>query len=151
MTAIVLVDASVAIKWVVAETESSQAAALLYDAVQAQHRIVGPPHLKSEVINAVYRRTLRGRPEEGQLAFSLAAEAVAAFLSFPLTILEPAELYQQGFQLAHRFGLRTICDSLYIALAVLLEAPLWTADQRLLNSLGPDSPYVRSITLYPTS
>lgn len=42
----------------------------------------------------------------------------------------------------------SIYDSLYVALAELLDTPVWTADQRLQRTMGPDYPLIRWIGDY---
>ena len=51
----VVVDASVAVKWVLDEEFTEQARNLLRDSVRQP--IVAPPHLTSEVTNALYQPT----------------------------------------------------------------------------------------------
>jgi predicted nucleic acid-binding protein len=58
----VVVDASVAVKWVLPEEHTDRAHALMAASTQARQRIVGPPHLTVEVVNAIYQRRRRGPP-----------------------------------------------------------------------------------------
>jgi predicted nucleic acid-binding protein len=52
----VVVDASVAMKWLIEEELSQQAEALYEQSLRAGIAIVAPPHLTIEVANALYRR-----------------------------------------------------------------------------------------------
>ena len=49
----VVVDASVAVKWVLPEEWTDRAQALMAASIQARQRLVGTPHLSIEVVNAI--------------------------------------------------------------------------------------------------
>jgi predicted nucleic acid-binding protein len=144
----VVVDASVAVKWVLPEEHTDRAHALMAASTQARQRIVGPPHLTVEVVNAIYQRRRRGVPTE-RLSEAEADQALARFLAFPLALLNPTPLYPQAFAFARTHGLSNVYDSAYVVLAQLLNTTLWTADETLLNALGIVAPWVRSISAYP--
>lgn len=142
----VAVDASVAVKWVVAEAFTDRAQALLRDSLQAGRPIVAPPHFSGEVTNALYRRMRRtvqplSRPQ--------AEEALREFLQYPIQVASPPDLYWQAFTFADTHTLSAVYDSLYVVCAHLLGVELWTADQRLLTELGTAAPWVRFIRDYP--
>jgi len=140
----IVVDASVALKLVLAEEFTDRAQALLRDSLQARRPLVAPPHLHSEVINALYQRLRRRTITEDE-----ANQAVTQFLRFPITLSAPADLYQQAFTFAGTAALPTIYDSLYVVLAQFLGAELWTDDRRLRTALGTTAPWVRWIGDYP--
>ncbi len=144
----VVVDASVAVKWVLPEEHTDRAHALMAASTQARQRIVGPPHLTVEVVNAIYQRRRRGAPSE-RLNEAEADQALARFLAFPLALLNPPPLYSHAFAFARTHGLSNVYDSAYVVLAQLLHTTLWTADETLLNALGTAAPWVRSISAYP--
>ena len=144
------IDASVAVKWVLAEQHSDRADQLLVDSAQAGRTLVGPPHLTAEVVNILYRRRLRSEPTV-RITDVQAEQALADFLQFPLQLLTPAALYTQAFEFARTHQLDSIYDSLYVVLAHQLGAELWTADSRLLNALRGRAPWVRFIGDYPLS
>lgn len=119
MTDAILVDANVAVKWVLEEELSDRATALLADAIAARRRIVCPPHMPSEVVNAIYRRARRGDLTDAEVD-----EAVRTFEAFDLTSHGPPELYGRALAAARAHRLPTIYDSLYVALAALLDTPV---------------------------
>ena len=143
----VVVDASVAVKWVLPEEWTDRAQALMAASIQARQRLVGTPHLFIEVVNAIYQRR-RGAPQE-RLSEIEADQALARFLAFPLELLSPTPLYEQAFAFARTHGLSNVYDSAYVVLAQLLNTTLWTADETLLNALGTAAPWVRFIGAYP--
>lgn len=141
----VAVDASVAVKWVVAEDFTDRAQALLGNSLRAARPLIAPPHFPGEVVNAIHRRTQRS---EQPLSPVRATQAVQEFLEYPVELLSPADLYWQAFTFAQTHALAAIYDSLYVVLAQLLEVELWTADERLLRALGDAAPWVRFIGDY---
>lgn len=143
MTGDVVIDASVAVKWLVAEEWSDVAALLRNDVESAGNTIVCPPHFRGKVANAVYQQ-LRRRA----LIVVEAEQAIAILNGINVTTFAAPDLYDQAFALALRYQLATIYDALYVAVAQELQVPLWTDDRRLLNALGGDFPYVRWIGRY---
>jgi predicted nucleic acid-binding protein len=148
MNQILVVDASVAIKWVVAEEFSAQAEALLNDA--ASSAIVGPPALITEVANALYQRTRRRDPET-RLTVAEAEAALAGFLALGIQLVSSEDLYQQAFAFARQQGLADIYDTLYVILAQRLSTELWTDDRKLLEAVRRIALWVRWIKEYPLS
>lgn len=145
----IVVDASIAVKWVVpAENLARQARALLDGAAAAGDTLVGPPHLPGEVTNALYQRT-RTRETIRQLATDVARAALVDFMALPLQIVGSPGLYEDAYSFARAQNLPGIYDSIYVVLARELGTELWTADQRLLSAVGRSAPWVRSIAHYP--
>ena len=120
-----VVDASVAVKWVLMEADSAAARALL----QPEFALSAPEFILAEVGNVLWKRLRRG--EIGQ---DSAEAAVEAMLSRPLTLHSSGALLSHALNLAVETG-RTVYDSLYLALAIDLETPLITADQRFYNAV----------------
>lgn len=115
----VIVDASVALKWLIEEEGSEKAAALRSEDLHA------PALIRLEVGNALRSLTARGLLTE-----EAAREAYAVFLAAPLTLHplgaeDGAEAFALALHLAH-----PIYDCVYLALALKLEARYITADQR---------------------
>ena len=137
MNGTVAVDASMAVKWVVAEVYANRAEALLQDSLQAARPIVALPHFPGEVVNAIHRRTQR---TEQALTPEQAAQAIDDFLATPIQLLSPPGLYERAFTLAQTLPLPTVYDSLYVMSAQLLDVELWTADERLCRALGTTAP-----------
>ena len=140
-----VVDASVVLKWLLAEALSDRAEALLEDSLHAGTVIVGPPHLTGEVANALYRRIHRS---QNSITQDEAEDALARFLAIPIQVVSSDELYTGAFAFALQYGLSSLYDSLYVVLAELLGGQLWTDDRRLLNTIGQAAPWVRPIADY---
>ena len=144
----IVVDANVAVKWVIDEDFTNEARALLQDSRTQQRPLVGPPLLTTEVVSIIYQR-LRSRDPERHLTDEEAQRALQEFLAIPIQLLAPEDLYRRGFDLARDHGLTNTYDSLYVALAQMLGVEMWTDDQSLLRALGSSAPWVRSIRDYP--
>jgi predicted nucleic acid-binding protein len=146
MNQAVVVDASVAVKWVLAEELTEQARALLRES--ARRPILAPPHLSSEVTNALYQRVRTTDPKK-HISELEAQEALSHFLRFRIEFSAPAALYQQALGFAQTHRLSHTYDSLYVILAQLVGTELWTGDKRLINAVGSVAPWVRFIGDYP--
>ncbi len=146
MNPTVVVDASVAIKWVVQEEFSEQADALL--AAAASAAIAGPPAIITEVANALYQRTRRRDPTT-RLTTEEAEKALARFLAIGVQLVFSDDLYQEAFAFARDRGLKNLYDGMYVVVAQRLNAPLWTDDRELLDAAWRIAPWVRWIKDYP--
>jgi predicted nucleic acid-binding protein len=143
----VVVDASVALKWVLFEEFNDQARALYEDALNARRPIFAPPHFLSEVTSALYQRT-RTREPVRHLSEDEAHEALTRFSRFHVATSEPENLYGRAFVFARDNRLPSLYDSIYVVLAQMIDVKLWTADQRLFTTASPVAPWVRWIGDY---
>jgi predicted nucleic acid-binding protein len=120
-----LVDASVVIKWFVGEVHAEAARGLQED----QYELSAPDLLWPECGNILWKKMRRGEltPAEARLIRSgLEQQPITSFPS--RLILELA--LEVAFDAS-----RTVYDSYYLALAMLLDCQLVTADQKLFNAL----------------
>jgi len=125
-----VLDASVAVKWYVPEVHSEKALSLLEAQRSADLAIHVPDLFLAEAGNILWKKVRRGEISERD-----AGEISRALLSLPKTVYPTEALLAASLELACRLG-RTVYDSLYLALAALLDAPLITADQRLFRGLA---------------
>jgi predicted nucleic acid-binding protein len=128
----VVVDASVAVKWLLGDEEHTDRARLLLRRFgHGELQLVVPSHLRFEVPSAITAATLgrtpRLRPDE-------AKESIEEFLSLPLQSIDTDELILSAYPLVHRFGC-AFYDALYLALSQSLHAPLITADRRFYQRI----------------
>jgi predicted nucleic acid-binding protein len=125
------------------EKDSQLAHRLYNEAIAAESAVIVPPHMPVEVVNAIRRSLVRG------LVTQLEAEQLLErFLSFSVDVAFPAGLYERALSLAHQFDRPTVYDTHYIALAQIADCDFWTADERLLNSLGGRLEFVRPLSTY---
>jgi predicted nucleic acid-binding protein len=144
----VLVDANVAVKWVIQQALSDRAQKLFEDTIRARGRLIGPPLLSSEVVNSIYQHR-RTRDPRWQISEAEAEAALQRYLALPVVLATPAGLYERAFAFARELGLTNSYDSLYVVLAQMLGVEMWTDDQVLLQALGGSAPWVRSLRDYP--
>ena len=120
-----VVDASVAIKWVVPETDTIEALELLSRAA-----LVAPDLLPVECANILRKKVTRGEmdADEADLAARLLEGAT-------LEIVPTRHLLRRAVELAVRIG-HPAYDCLYLAVAAEREEPFVTADERLVRKLA---------------
>lgn len=121
-----VVDASVAVKWLVTEAYSDEAAELL----NGQLALVAPELLFAEVTNALWAMCRRG-----DIARKDLAEAVDVLKSAPLAI--PASMRQlapSAARLAVDLN-HPAYDCYYLALAMQEQYPVVTADRRFYDAV----------------
>jgi predicted nucleic acid-binding protein len=144
----VVVDASIALKWVLDEADSSTALAMLADWTNNGVEILAPALLAYEVTNALYRRVGRGVIPSEDARRGLKR---VIFTSLELEFFQDADFSIRAMELAQYFGLPATYDAHYLALAESKGCELWTADERMWNSISGKLPWVRWITDYSTT
>jgi len=137
----VVVDASVAGKWLVQdENHAAEAASLLTFHLDAELPIFAPPLIRSEVTN-ITRQRLRRQFVTRDEAFAF----LDRFLGLSLTLVEPYALYRSALRLADDHGLPATDDAQYVVLADTLKCNLWTDDHCLRRLASTALPFVRWI------
>lgn len=124
-----VVDASVALKWLIPETGSAQARGLLSES----YRLIAPDLLWIEVAAVTWKAVRRG-----DLTAAEAEQMARDIASYPVEVFESLPLLPEAVRIATDTD-RTVYDSLSIALAARQKGQAVTADQRLVNALrtGP--------------
>ncbi len=133
----VVVDASVALKWVLEEELTGEALALRMRWVGSEELTIAPPIFRSEVTNVLHRAVRRGHLD------SAAASSGLGFLLASTAIEEPPGLYGRASDIAAELNQGATYDAQYIALAEHHECDMWTADRRLVRAAQRRFPAVR--------
>ncbi len=121
-----VVDASVALKWLV-EEEGSEAANRL---LQGDHELYAPRLMASEIANALWRKARLGEIGRGE-----AGTLAATVQEMPLRWGEDEGLGADATRLAIALD-RPVYDCVYLAFAHRIGAELVTADTRFANALA---------------
>ena len=123
----IVLDASVALKWFLTEEDEDIAVQIKTNFIEGREEIAVPELLLSEISNV-----LRYKPSFNKKAVK---DAVSTILDMGVTIFTPnLWLYEQAISIAYDYNL-TVYDALYAALASELECPLITADESLKDAL----------------
>lgn len=124
-----VVDANVAIKWVVPEIHSEAALYLR----NVDYTLLVPDFFFPEIGNILWKRVRRG-----ETTLENAQEDLAALMGLGLEIHPSLPLMPQALEIAARIE-QAVYDCVYLALAVTRGCQLVTADQRFFNALQGDS------------
>lgn len=148
MSDVVIVDASLAIKWVLRESDSDTARALLKEWAKAGKEITAPALFTYEITNIIYRRI-----ERRLLTYEEAMQALANMFSIGILLdfSHFESVSTQAMVLAHRFHTPATYDAHYLALAAHRNCECWTADTRLWNTVKGKLSWVRWIGDYQQS
>jgi len=136
----VVVDASLAVKWLVDEDYSDEARAIARSWEMRGVRTAAPHLMPVEVTNALHRRTV-----EQELSVDEAADLLEFLLSSGLELHEPPGLHRRALELASLLQQGAAYDSHYLALAETLNCELWTADERFHRAASQSGRNVRWI------
>lgn len=121
-----VVDASVALKWFVAEPDSATA----LDVLASDEMLIAPDLLVAELCNAAWRMWRKQEMTLDQVKI-IAGGASLAFAETAPSEALAAKAVDIAIRLDH-----PVYDCLYLALADLHDARLVTADRRLVSRVG---------------
>ena len=117
-----VVDASVAVKWVVRESGSDQARSL------SSARLDAPDLLLIECANILWKKV-----RIGDLTRREASSCLTLLLSGPLILTDSVGLLASALELSCELQ-HPVYDCVYLALAIQRDVPLLTADRRLVSA-----------------
>lgn len=121
-----VVDASIAVKWLVSEAFSEESAQLL----ASTHSLIAPELLFAEAANALWALCRRGDITENDLA-----EAIDVLKTAPVSVPSSMQhLTPSAARLAADLD-HPVYDCFYLALAMQTNYPLITADMRFFNKV----------------
>ena len=140
MSTFVVVDASLAFKWLVREEHTDKSLALLRAWQDEEIRPAAPHLLPFEVSNALHKRVNRG-----ELSVEGAVDLIGNLLTSHVELHQPWNLHGRALEIASRYGQAAAYDAHYLALAESLGCELWTADEKFHQAVGQDLEHVRWI------
>jgi predicted nucleic acid-binding protein len=133
-----VVDASLALKWVVEEPYSGEARSILAEWRNRRRKLLAPALFLYEVANALAKRMQRH-----EFTLEQAKERLRFFLESGPLLQQIEVIHLRALELMERFGLPTAYDAHYLALAESQRCECWTADERLWNAVKRDLAWVR--------
>jgi predicted nucleic acid-binding protein len=133
-----VVDASLAIKWVLAERYDEEAILLAEEWSKAGIVPAAPALIFAEVTNIFHRRVV-----SGQLSLNAAHELLNKLLTIGIEIKESPAIHVRALDLAQELHLPATYDVHYLALAEILGWELWTGDEKFFNSVNKTKSIVR--------
>jgi len=130
-----VVDASVAVKWVVPEQGSKEAELLL------DHGLVAPDLLFAECANILWKKVRRGEltGDEAEIAGQTLEQADLTIVSARAYVIRATTI---AVELDH-----PAYDGIYLAVAEALQLRLVTADDRLIRKVGQSANRFQSYLL----
>ena len=133
---LVVLDASVAAKWLVwaGEPFEAEALSLLKRRNQGQLEFVVPDLFLPEMGSILCKAIQRIRCTE-----EAARRSIQELRNYDLTTAQSEPMLESAFAIARRYN-RSFYDSIYVALAVSKQVTLVTADEKLANATTAYSP-----------
>ena len=136
----VVVDASLAFKWLVKEIYTAEANDLGRLWNSQGTRIAAPYLMPVEVTNALHHRVARG-----ELTLEAATRHMESLLSSGLELHQTPTLHGRALELASLLRQGAVYDAHYLALSETLGCELWTADEKFYRAASPSAGNVRWI------
>ena len=134
----VVVDANIAVKWLIREHDSNTASALANQWSRDSVRVTAPYTLLGETSNTLHQRVRRDR-----LEVSAATALIRRLRSTGIEFHHAFAFYPRAIELARLLDQGAVYDSIYLALAESLDCELWTADERFQRAAHGRYPRVR--------
>ena len=144
---VLVVDASVAMKWHLTDEDYVvEAASLLRSYEQGAVDLIAPEQIRYEVPSAI---TVAARRTPPRLTVREGQEAIEDFLRLGLKTIGTNQMVVAAYPLVHRYGI-SFYDALYLTLAQILSVPFITADRKLYQRIErlPEAIWIGD---YPTS
>lgn len=137
---VAVVDASVAVKWVITEAGTAEAQTLLADWLARGIQPIAPSWFSCEVANVLYQQARRGTvtAPDGR-------ELLRRVLAVVALVDAPAADALRAFEIAGLTAQPTPYDCQYLALAERAGCEYWTDDARFVRGARLQFPRVRQL------
>jgi predicted nucleic acid-binding protein len=138
-----VLDASVAICWVIPRPLTPKAIRLRDEYQRQIHELLAPAVFIDEVAGALTKAE-----RQKDIAVGQAAPLYAKVVNSPPVLIAHAPLIARAIDISSRTR-SGYYDCLYVALAEREGCPLITADQKSVNNLAPHFPFIVSLATRP--
>ena len=142
----VVVDASLAVKWLVSELDSDIAEQLLREWARDNVEIAAPMMILTEVSNALFKKVRTQVISSGDVG-----RLLDLFMDSGITFQESVIMHKRAIGLALSLGEQDSYDCHYLALADSLDCEFWTADRAFYDVAHEEFPRVRYIRPIPNT
>ena len=142
----VVVDASLAVKWLVSELDSDIAEQLLREWARDNVEIAAPMMILTEVSNALFKKV-----RMQVISSSDVGRLLDQFMDSGITFQESVTMHQMAIGLALRLGEQDSYDCHYLALVESLDCEFCTADRAFYDVAHEKYPRVRYIRPIPNT
>lgn len=139
-SSLVCIDANLLILALLPFPHSERADALLDECRRNRTALVAPSIFAFEVSSILHRLRLLE-----QITPAVEEQAFKHFMSIQVHLSSHPRIFPLARQLAQRFHRQRTYEMAYVALADLHGCDLWTADQRLAQTVRGQLPFVRWI------
>ena len=137
-------DASVVVKWFVREEHSDKSRMMKDEFVEGKIRLVAPALTPYEVVNALRFHPIVKLPPRSMVT------CMRALQDLGITIEPSLEVWEKAIDISTSEGI-SVYDSIYLALALALDAKMVTADRKLRKRVGKglrgNIVYIKNLTL----
>jgi predicted nucleic acid-binding protein len=123
---LLILDASVVVKWFVREPDSAKSDAFLNAISRGEYHVAVPSLLRAELTHVLWKKRLAGYSRDVVSAVLRELDKLA-FEEVPME-----QLFPPAFDAAFNYGI-TLYDAFYVALAELTQGTLVTFDHDLLR------------------
>jgi predicted nucleic acid-binding protein len=134
------IDTSVFIKYLCPDEQQQSATNLITDALSRTAKLVAPSFAWAEIASV-----LRKKVRSNLLAAAEAEQIYAAYCNLPIDYIDKEDIRIRAWQIAERYGLLTLYDAAFLAVAETEAAEFWTTDKVVLNQLFPQPAYVHEL------
>lgn len=135
----VVVDTSIALKWILQEHDSNIARSLLIQWINQEVVLLAPTLLMYEITNKLHQILNKGSITQEELKKTL---RVMLDLEIVLEIPEDFDWNIRSIELAQKYGFKAAYDAHFLVLAERKKCELWTADARIWRAVQKDFPSV---------
>ncbi|UNC92105.1 type II toxin-antitoxin system VapC family toxin [Candidatus Contubernalis alkaliaceticus] len=147
MSKFICLDTSVLVKVFFEEQDSSKAVFLMQNIIEKNQIIILPSFAWAEM-GSIIRKKIRSK----QITFQDGEEIWTNYTNFPgIEYLEGDSIIHRAWKISCSFDMPTLYDAAFLAVSEEIRektkktCELWTADEKLINSLRGKKQYVKSI------
>lgn len=138
-----VLDASVALKWVLPESDSQKAVSLRDEFRQGIRELIAPDVFIPEVAHALTKAERRGI-----IPFGDAERRMLSVINCLPDLHSSLPLIQRAIQIASKARI-AVYDCIYVALAEREGCDFITADYKVIHALQKDFPFITDLATLP--